>query len=74
MLNTPLGVIINRADLGDKRVFDYCKKENIPILMTIPFDKKVAESYAKGELLIEDKLWNEQFLELWEKIKSVISK
>jgi len=74
MLNIPLGVIINRADLGDKRVFDYCKKENIPILMTIPFDKKVAESYAKGELLIEDKLWNEQFLELWEKIKSVISK
>ncbi len=71
ILNIPLGVVINRADLGDERVFDYCEKENIPILMTIPFDKKIAEDYAKGELLVRKTFWHDRFLKLWTKIKTI---
>ncbi|OQA46957.1 MAG: 2-ketoisovalerate ferredoxin oxidoreductase subunit delta [Bacteroidetes bacterium ADurb.Bin302] len=45
------GVIINRADLGNKDIYDYLKFENIPLLMTVPFDKRIAFSYSNGELL-----------------------
>lgn len=49
----PCGVIINRADLGDARVEQWCKQENIPVLLKIPFDRKVAEGYARGQTLVE---------------------
>lgn len=45
------GVIINRADLGNKDIYKYLQLENIPLLMTVPFDKKIAVSYSNGELL-----------------------
>jgi MinD superfamily P-loop ATPase len=72
ILKIPLGVVVNRADLGDKKVFDYCSKENIPILTTIPFDKSIAQTYAKGELLVKNPFWHDRFLALWTKIKSMV--
>ncbi|KPJ69309.1 MAG: (4Fe-4S)-binding protein [Syntrophobacter sp. DG_60] len=69
ILTLPIGVVVNRADLGDEGVFEYCHKEEIPILMTIPFERKVAESYARGELLVKNAIWKNEFLALWEKIK-----
>jgi len=71
ILKLPIGVVVNRADLGDKKVFEYCEKEGIPILMTIPFERNVAESYAKGQLLIKESIWQDRFLSLWEKIKGL---
>jgi len=52
-LRIPLGVIINRAGLGDQKVQEYCRKEGIPILMTIPFDRKIAEAYSEGTPVVE---------------------
>jgi len=74
ILNVPVGVVVNRADLGDKRVFDYCAKENIPILMTISFDKNVAQYYANGELLIKETEWRERFLGFFEKLKKMLGR
>ena len=51
----PCGVIINRADLGNARVEQWCRQENIPILLKIPFDRKVAEGYARGQTLVESR-------------------
>ncbi|MGB8426278.1 MAG: ATP-binding protein, partial [Desulfobacterales bacterium] len=50
LLGIPHGLVINRADLGDRRVHAYAEKENIPILMEIPFDRRVAEAYSDGVL------------------------
>jgi MinD superfamily P-loop ATPase len=72
ILEIPLAVVVNRANLGDKEVFDYCTKENIPIFMVIPFDKKIAQTYAQGRLLVKDSFWYAQFLTLWSKIKEII--
>jgi len=47
-LGVPMGVIVNRAGLGDRKVYEYCEKEDIPLLMEIPFDKKIAELYSRG--------------------------
>lgn len=52
-LKKPMGVVINRAGLGDRSVHDYCQKENIPILAEIPFDRRIAEAYSRGSIIAE---------------------
>lgn len=52
-LNLPGGVIINRCDLGDTRVVEWCRTENIPVLLQIPFQRSIAEGYARGKNLVE---------------------
>jgi MinD superfamily P-loop ATPase len=52
-LKIPFGVVINRADLGNNETEEYCKKENIPILMKIPFRKEIAVAYSKGEPIVQ---------------------
>jgi MinD superfamily P-loop ATPase len=52
-LTIPCGVVINCADIGDEEVQKYCKDEDIPILMTIPWDRRIAEAYSKGITLID---------------------
>ena len=49
----PSGVIINRSDLGDDRVQRYCETEDIPVLLEIPFQRAIAEGYARGRNLVE---------------------
>lgn len=69
-MNKPYGVIINRADLGDNGVRQYIQKENIPLLMSIPFDREIAEIYSKGALLCaEQPSWQQLFSNLFDKIK-----
>jgi MinD superfamily P-loop ATPase len=52
-LKLPFGVVVNRADIGDQAVFDYCRSESIDILMQIPDDRRVAEAYSRGQLAVE---------------------
>jgi len=51
-LGIPLGVVLNRADIGDDQVQSFCRQEGIPILAEIPHDRKIAEGYARGNLLV----------------------
>ncbi len=44
-------VVINRYGIGNDSVEKYCKEKKIEIIGKIPNDRKVAEVYAKGELL-----------------------
>jgi len=69
-LRIPIGVIINRAGFGDQDVEAYCQKENIPILMTIPFDRKIAEAYSEGIPLVEAiPAHRQEFFEIFERIE-----
>lgn len=47
-LKIPSGVVINRSGNGDKRIEKYCKTENIPVLMKIPFSREIAVLYSTG--------------------------
>ena len=49
-MNIPFGLIINKAELGDNEIYDYCKNEKIDILGEIPFDKEIAKLYANGKI------------------------
>jgi len=53
-LRLPFGVVINRAGSGDRRVHDYCTAEGLDLLAELPDDRRVAESYARGHVLVED--------------------
>ncbi|MDI6852091.1 MAG: ATP-binding protein [Deltaproteobacteria bacterium] len=52
-LKLPCALVINRADLGDRRVQEYAARENLPVLLEIPFDREAAAAYAQGKLLVE---------------------
>ena len=69
-LGIPMGVVINRAGIGDKKVYEYCKKENIPLLMEIPFNKRIAQLYSRGiPFVVEMPEWEEKFQKLLDKIE-----
>ena len=71
-LKIPFGVLINRADVGDRKVDEYCKDEKIPILMRIPMDRDIAMAYSKGIPIIEAKpAYKKEFLKLYEKIEEL---
>lgn len=63
ILNIPCGLVINRSDAGDRKVKDYAAAEDIPVLMEIPFDRDIAEAYARGAMLVDVMPeWKSKFL------------
>ncbi|TET87248.1 MAG: 4Fe-4S dicluster domain-containing protein [Dehalococcoidia bacterium] len=69
-LGVPCGVVLNRTGVGDKKVEDYCLKENIPILLQIPLDIEIARLYSRGIPLVEGiTKYRETFLKLFHDIE-----
>ncbi|MBW2653416.1 MAG: ATP-binding protein [Deltaproteobacteria bacterium] len=75
ILDIPHGLVINRAGLGNDDVKHYAQKEHLPILMEIPFDKKIARIYSKGQMVV-DKLpeYKVKFQDLFRKIEQLVEK
>jgi MinD superfamily P-loop ATPase len=72
ILDIPCGLVINRSDMGDEKVKAYAADENLPILMEIPFDRRIAEAYSRGDMIVDVMPeWKAKFIVLYEKIKSV---
>ena len=73
LLGIPYGLVINRSDIGNDDVRLYAQTENLPILMEIPFDRRIAETYSRGRLMVEAMPeWKDKFLALYSKIKHII--
>jgi MinD superfamily P-loop ATPase len=51
-LKVPFGVVINCSDIGDAEVKKYCASENIPVLLELPWDRRIAEGYSRGESIV----------------------
>ena len=72
-LTIPFGVVINCADVGDDEVKNYCESEGIAIHMSIPWDRRIAESYSRGIPLIEAlPEFQNRFSQLYQTIKKEI--
>lgn len=72
-LNKSFGVIINRSGMGDSKVYEYLKQNRIPLLMEIPFDRKIAHTYSEGRLLVNDNpQFNKLFIELLKNIETLL--
>lgn len=52
-LGIPFGVVVNRVGIGGARTHDYCAVHNIRIIGELQDDRRVAEAYSRGELLID---------------------
>jgi MinD superfamily P-loop ATPase len=65
LYHVPVGVVINRTDTADSLVELYCKDQNIPVLMKIPFDRRIALQQGSGQIISRvDPRWSEQFFRL----------
>jgi len=53
ILGIPCGLVINRSDMGDDQVKKYAKEEDLPVLMEIPFDRRIAEAYSRGDMVVD---------------------
>ncbi len=51
-LDIPHGVVINRAEEDNNDGEDFCLKQNVTVLTRIQDDRRIAEAYSKGELIL----------------------
>lgn len=73
ILGMPCGLVINRSDTGDEGVRDFAREQGLPILMEIPFDRRIAEAYSRGEMIVEVMPeWKERFRALYEDIRGLV--
>ena len=71
----PFGVVVNRAGVGDNKVYDYCREENIRVLLEILYQREIAELYSKGvPFILEMPEWAEKFQVLYSEIKELVGK
>ena len=52
-LKLPFAVVINQSDLGDDQVQQYCDGENIQVILEIPNDRRIAEAYSVGKMIVD---------------------
>jgi MinD superfamily P-loop ATPase len=72
-LKIPHGVVLNKCDIGDYKVEEYCKKNNIPILLSIPLDREIAVAYSKGIPIVKiNSAYEQKFTQLFQKIVQII--
>ncbi len=72
-LGVPMGVVVNFAGIGDRGVYDFCEKQEIPITMEIPFDRRIAELYSRGTPFVAAMPeWKKRFMDLAEGIGGVV--
>lgn len=72
-MNIPCGVLVNKSGMGDRKVYGYLEKRNIPLLMEIPLDRKIAELYSRGEIFAEKMPeWKAEFAGLVRRIEEII--
>lgn len=69
-MRIPYGVVINRDGLGGTLVDDYCQTHEVPVLLRIPYHRRYAAAYAKGDLIVD--IYPElkdKFLHLWQQVR-----
>ena len=74
-IDVPFGVVVNRAGIGDRKLYQYCKDQKIHILLEIPYQRKIAELYSKGiPFSMEMPEWKTTFQTLFTNIRRRVGK
>jgi MinD superfamily P-loop ATPase len=74
--NIPVYVIINKFDINPDitlNIRDYLRKQNIPLIAKIPFNKLMVEAMIEGKNIIEfspDSNISELVREIWHTVKT----
>jgi len=71
-LGIPAGVVINRSDGNDAETRSFCNEKSLPILMTLPFDRRIAAYQGRGELFTREMSeWQEAFRALYQNCRAL---
>ncbi|MFP4619157.1 MAG: 4Fe-4S binding protein [Spirochaetaceae bacterium] len=72
-MGIPMGVVINRADIGHADVKEFCKSRNIPVLLSIPYNETIAAGYAKGKSIARSAPeYTKEFLQVYRRIEEIL--
>ena len=52
-LGLPVGVLVNRSGTGATDIERYCDEWDVPVVGHLPFERSIAEAYARGELVAQ---------------------
>ncbi len=52
-MGIPTGIVVNRSDGQDRIIADWAEDVGVPIVGRIPFERKYAETYSAGDILVE---------------------
>jgi len=68
-LKIPFAVVINRSEPDEQMTNQYCQDENIDIIFEVPDDRRIAEAYSVGKMIV-DVLpdYKKEFVGLYENI------
>jgi len=73
-MKLPFGVVINRSGEGDEGVEEVCRRHGVPLLARIPEDRRIAEAYSRGELVVDAlPQYREEFLKLYRSITDMLN-
>ena len=74
-MKLPFAVVINRDGIGNDEVEKYCEAEDIEAVMRLPDDRRIAEEYSSGRMIVN--IFGEykrQFAELCEYLQAAKDK
>jgi MinD superfamily P-loop ATPase len=68
-LKLPFAVVINRSEPDHNLINQYCRDEDIDIVLELPDDRRIAEAYSVGKMIV-DVLpeYRDSFVHLYEDI------
>ncbi|MDP2871178.1 MAG: ATP-binding protein [Bacillota bacterium] len=71
VMAVPMGVVINRDGIGDSAPIErFCAAGGLPVMLKIPFSRRVAEMVARGGTLLDaDPSWGPRLLLLWDECR-----
>lgn len=52
-MGLPFVVAVNRDGIGNNEVEKYCEAENIEIVLKLPDDRRIAEAYSSGKMIVD---------------------
>jgi len=52
-MGIPTGIVVNRSDGSDVIIAEWAETVGVPIIGRIPFERKYAETYSSGDILVE---------------------
>ena len=74
-MNLSFAVVINRDGIGNEEVENYCRAENIDIIMKLPDSRNIAEAYSSGGMIVDVlQEYTEYFSKLCESLENIKDK
>lgn len=53
-MNIPAGLVLNKAGSDNTIIEEYCAHNNLPVLLSIPYSRRIAENYSRGQLPVAE--------------------